>query len=397
MVLRILPVVLLTLIASDAYLYFKLMYKRKRSPFLQTLFFLPNLLLLLTALILTFTESHSPQNMNQMAWFFSLYMLVVLPKMVFLLIDIMGVGVSLLLPKLRKACTTISTVSASLMFCIMVFGTFFGPEYLKVRHVEYSYPELPASFDGYRIVQISDLHLTSFKSHPETIEKLVRLINEEKPDLIAFTGDLVSIDVQEMDGFEKVLSQLQAPDGIYSVMGNHDYLTYAHYLTPEEQSQHRQILQKRQQEMGWKLLLNEHHIIRKGSDSIAIIGVENDGKPPFPERGDLKKAMNGISGYGKTDAETSGLFKILLSHDPTHWHRKVLPLTDIQLTLSGHTHGMQFMILGWSPSQYIYPEWKHTYTENGRNLHVSLGVGGALIPFRFGAWPEFNVITLHHK
>ena len=127
-----------------------------------------------------------------------------------------------------------------------------------------------------------------------------------------------------------------------------------------------------------------------------VLGVENDGKPPFPERGDLKKALAGIPGYGQGNDSTR-MFKVLLSHDPTHWRRKVLPQTDIQLTLSGHTHGMQFMLFGWSPSKFFYPEWKYMYREGERGLYVSLGIGGALIPFRFGAWPEINVITLHNK
>ena len=148
--------------------------------------------------------------------------------------------------------------------------------------------------------------------------------------------------------------------------------------------------------MNWDLLLNEHRIIRQGRDSIALVGVENDGKPPFPERGDLKKALAGIPGYGQGNDSTH-MFKVLLSHDPTHWRRKVLPQTDIQLTLSGHTHGMQFMLFGWSPSKFFYPEWKYMYHEGERGLYVSLGIGGALIPFRFGAWPEINVITLHNK
>ena len=283
-----------------------------------------------------------------------------------------------------------------LLFAVMGCGVTFGPSYLQVRHADFPSSDLPGSFDGYRIVQLSDFHLTSFRNRPRLVEKIVRRVMEQQPDMIVFTGDLVSTSADELDGFEEMLSRLHAPDGVYSILGNHDYMTYARYLTPQEQTQELEDLKARQRGMGWDLLLNEHRIIRQGGDSIVLVGVENDGKPPFPERGDLKKALGEIPGYGRADS-LPPVFKVLLSHDPSHWRRKVLPQTDIQLTLSGHTHGMQFMLFGWSPSEYLYPEWKHMYREKGRGLYVSLGLGGALIPFRFGAWPEINVITLHNK
>ena len=281
----------------------------------------------------------------------------------------------------------VSSAASLLLLCIMGAGLSFGPTLLQVRHTNFSSADLPTAFDGYRIVQFSDLHLTSFRNRPEMVEKVVERIMEQCPDMIVFTGDLVSTEANELDGFDEILSRLHAPG---------DYLTYAYYLSPEEQAAQREELKKRQRAMNWDLLLNEHRIIRQGRDSIALVGVENDGKPPFPERGDLKKALAGIPGYGQGNDSTR-MFKVLLSHDPTHWRRKVLPQTDIQLTLSGHTHGMQFMLFGWSPSKFFYPEWKYMYREGERGLYVSLGIGGALIPFRFGAWPEINVITLHNK
>ena len=323
-------------------------------------------------------------------------MLIALPKMLFLIVDLIGKGICLFFPRAKKACTMVSSAASLLLLCIMGAGLSFGPTLLQVRHTNFSSADLPTAFDGYRIVQFSDLHLTSFRNRPEMVEKVVERIMEQCPDMIVFTGDLVSTEANELDGFDEILSRLHAPDGVYSILGNHDYLTYAYYLSPEEQAAQREELKKRQRAMNWDLLLNEHRIIRQGRDSIALVGVENDGKPPFPERGDLKKALAGIPGYGQGNDSTR-MFKVLLSHDPTHWRRKVLPQTDIQLTLSGHTHGMQFMLFGWSPSKFFYPEWKYMYREGERGLYVSLGIGGALIPFRFGAWPEINVITLHNK
>lgn len=387
---------MLTLILSDVYLYFKFMYGRRHPLWAYFLFFLPNALLLIAALILTWTENHTPENMTQMVIFFSLYILIALPKMLFLIVDLIGKGICLFFPRAKKACTMVSSAASLFLFCIMGAGLSFGPNLLQVRHTNFSSADLPPAFDGYRIVQFSDLHLTSFRNRPEMVEKVVERIMEQCPDMIVFTGDLVSTEANELDGFDEILSRLHAPDGVYSILGNHDYLTYAYYLSPEEQTAQREELKERQRAMNWDLLLNEHRIIRQGRDSIALVGVENDGKPPFPERGDLKKALAGIPGYGQGNDSTR-MFKVLLSHDPTHWRRKVLPQTDIQLTLSGHTHGMQFMLFGWSPSKFFYPEWKYMYREGERGLYVSLGIGGALIPFRFGAWPEINVITLHNK
>ena len=169
-------------------------------------------------------------------------------------------------------------------------GLSFGPTLLQVRHTNFSSADLPPAFDGYRIVQFSDLHLTSFRNRPEMVEKVVERIMEQCPDMIVFTGDLVSTEANELDGFDEILSRLHAPDGVYSILGNHDYLTYAYYLSPEEQAAQREELKKRQRDMNWDLLLNEHRIIHQGRDSIALIGVENDATPHFPDRGAQKQA-----------------------------------------------------------------------------------------------------------
>ena len=396
MVLRILPILLLTLLVSDLYIYYRFFWRHKRPTW--TYFtFIPNILLSVAALVLCFSESHTVQNMQQMALFFSIYLLFAVPKTLYLTTDLIGRGISRLFPKSEKVCSATSIALSFILFLMILSGLTFGTSHIVTEEATFRSNDLPASFNGYRIVQISDLHLTSFSRRTGTVEDIVEKIMNLRPDMIVFTGDLVSIDVNEMDGFDDILSRLKAPDGVYSVMGNHDYLTYANYLSPREQTTHRRQLIERQKAMGWDMLMNEHRIIRRGPDSIAIVGVENDGKPPFPARGDLKKALKGIPGYGAPDGSGPRMFKILLSHDPTHWRRSVLPETDIQLTLSGHTHGMQFMVFGWSLSKLFYPEWKHMYRENGRGLYVSLGLGEALIPLRFGAWPEINVITLQNK
>ena len=274
-----------------------------------------------------------------------------------------------------------------LIFTTITFGLLYGNRHFVVKECTLMFPDLPASFDGYRILQFSDFHAMSFrKGYKEDVENIVNLINQQHCDAICFTGDLVTVQADELRGFESQLSQLKAPDGVFSVMGNHDYNLYNRHHTEAERQADISKLHQYQQQFGWNLLLNDHAVVRRGNDSIVIVGVENDGVPPhFPAYGGLDKAQAG------TD---SGAFKVLLSHDPTHWRRKVLPETDIQLTLSGHTHAGQFMVFGWSPVSMVYKEWTGVYSSNGRYLHISNGIGCVLWPIRLGAWPEVNVITL---
>lgn len=390
MILRILPLLLLTCLLPDIYIYYWHLRKPSIPRWAKVTFWGPTALLLFFAVWLTYTESLTPENMDAIILYLSAYMLLALPKTTYMLVSFIGKLIGLVFHPYRKANTPVSFTAGFAVFCMMICGLSFGPTLLKVKESTFQSETLPKEFDGYKIVQVSDLHLTSMKTHPEFVSELVRTINAQQADAICFTGDLVSTDVAELYPFVNELSKLKAKDGVFSILGNHDYMTYAKYMTPLEKSQKFHEMLKLQEKMGWNLLQNEHSVIHRGQDSIVILGVENDGKPPFPERGDLNKAQEGLN-------LNVPLFKLLLSHDPSHWKRKVLPTTDIQLTLSGHTHGMQFMIGNWSPAQYLYPEWKGMYQENSRGLYVSLGVGGALIPFRFGAWPEINVITLHCK
>ena len=272
-----------------------------------------------------------------------------------------------------------------LLFAYLLFGAIKGKEHFQVREVTFSSPDLPTAFDGYRILQISDLHTGSWKGNKKALQTAINLCNAQKADLAVFTGDLVNSRASEMEEFMPVLSQLQAKDGVYSVLGNHDYATYVHWNSEAERLANIDTLIVRQKQMGWHLLLNEHVNLYRGNDSIALVGVENSGNPPFPDKGDLPKALKG----------TSGMFKVLLSHDPTHWRRNVLPQTDIQLMLAGHTHDMQFNILGFSASQFFYPEHNGMYLEKKRGLYVNIGLGYVLFPMRLGAWPEITVITLH--
>lgn len=273
-----------------------------------------------------------------------------------------------------------------LLLMILAYGYFIGSRQFVVNHQTYYFHDLPEEFDGYRILQFSDLHLGTFRhGHQQDVDSIVALINRQHCDAIMFAGDLICKSSEELAPYDSLLSQLRAPDGVYSIMGNHDYGTYNEFEYEVDRLIDVEALQEHEASYGWRLLLNDHVILHRANQRIAIVGVENDGIPPFPQLANLDKAMKGVN----TDD-----FCVLLTHDPTHWKRSIVNQTSIQLTLSGHTHAGQFKVFGWSPCSLRYPEWSGTYTEGEQILSVSDGIGNSIIPFRFGAWPEVNVITL---
>ena len=270
---------------------------------------------------------------------------------------------------------------------VALYGLIVGWKTLSVKQVELQFVDLPKEFDGYKIVQLSDLHVGTHGQRTAFLEKVVHRTNAENPDLIVFTGDLVNLSADETAPFEMVLSQLKAKDGVLSVLGNHDYCFYGMKERPADLRQEARKVVEAERRMGWDVLLNANRIIRRNEAKMAVAGVENTGKPPFPEIGDLKKAIAGIP---------EGIFTILLSHDPSHWRIEILPETDIPLTLSGHTHAAQVKLGRWSPAKWMYREWGGLYTEDGQRLFVSEGLGGS-IPFRLGTRPEIVVITLKNS
>lgn len=319
--------------------------------------------------------------------FFGLLMCIAVPKAVFALFSLVGRGVGLFAPQAGKIGTVVGIVAAVGVCIASYYGFARGWKRLVIRETTVVSAGLPPAFDGYRIVHLSDLHVGTYGKDTTYLSRLVDRVDGLHPDLIVFTGDLVNLSSDELDPFLGVLSRLRAPDGVYSVLGNHDYCTYRRLDRPHEAARDHAVLIDHERAMGWNLLLNEHRILHRGRDSFALIGVENDSRPPFPSRGDLPRAMRGLP---------EGVFKILLSHDPSHWRREVLPASDIQLTLSGHTHAMQLKVGRFSPSRWSYPEWGGLYREGDRQLFVSLGLGGA-IPFRFGAWPEIDLLVLQRE
>ena len=260
----------------------------------------------------------------------------------------------------------------------------------RVHRVQLSFDNLPAGFKGLKIIQISDIHAGSFEN-PGAVSKGVDMVLAEKPDLILFTGDLVNDAAVEMTGYQAIFSRFSAPMGVFSTLGNHDYGDYVWWESPDHKKANLERLKQIQKEMGWQLLLNEHVVLERGGDKIALIGVENwSAKARFPKHGRMDLAYPGSEQYP---------FKILMSHDPSHWDAQVRPeYPDIDLMLAGHTHGAQFGVelpgFKWSPVQYVYKQWAGLYEQGRQKLYVNRGYGFIGYPGRFGILPEITVIEL---
>ncbi len=280
------------------------------------------------------------------------------------------------------------------LFGSLVYG--FRNKYrYEVRRQKLVFDNLPTAFKGLKVVHISDIHSGSF-TDKEAVAKGVVKIMEEKPDLILFTGDLVNDMALEMHDYMDVFNKLKAPMGVFSTLGNHDYGDYKWGHHPEgalaiEKAENLERLKKLQGELGWRLLLDEHVVLERGGQQIALIGVQNiSAKPRFYTYGDMKKAYEGAEKYP---------FKILMSHDPSHWKGEVIPrYGDVDLMLAGHTHGMQFGVelpgFKWSPVQYVYKEWAGLYEEGKQKLYVNRGFGFIGYPGRVGILPEITVFEL---
>ena len=290
----------------------------------------------------------------------------------------------------RKFISQVALGLAAIPFTSLLYGMYRGKYNFKVLKYTLHFEDLPSAFDGYRITQISDIHSGSF-DNKEKIEYAVDLINEQKSDVLLFTGDLVNNKATEMLPWKETFGRLKAKDGKFSVLGNHDYGDYVDWNSAEEKAQNLEDLKTIQKDIGFDLLLNESRYLEKDGQRLALVGVENWGKGGFKKAGDLGKASEHIQ---------SDDFKILMSHDPSHWDEKVLKDPyHYHLTLSGHTHGMQFGIeipgwIKWSPSKWRYKHWAGIYTELGQHINVNRGFGYLGYPGRVGIWPEITVIEL---
>jgi predicted MPP superfamily phosphohydrolase len=295
-------------------------------------------------------------------------------------VPLLFVGIGYLL---RKKFRIIMYCLAGLTIAAYLYGKYVGARQLEVRTVELSFPDLPEAFDGYRIVQFSDLHVGSIDG--DFLRRVVDSINAQHPDLIVFTGDMQNAEPSELDSVTVLpqLRRLEAKDGVCAVLGNHDYGDYTFY-DEKTKVDNRGFLMTLMQDMDWYVLTNDRRFIRRDGQRIVIAGMENDGEGRFPQLGNIQMSLYGAN---RND------FVVMLEHDPTAWRRKILRHCHAQLTLSGHTHGGQFSVFGWTPASLHYRECMGVYEIGGRYIHVTKGLSGG-IPVRIGATPEVVAINL---
>ncbi len=384
MVQRFFLLLVAVIVLPDIYIYGTYISRPDINVLIPILYFLPGLLLLTGLIYFAYFASDYSVKGRWGGWFTIAFLVGAMPKLIFTLCSFVGLFFNHFFGWSQTIFDVIGIILALYNAGTILYGAFWGKNRFVIKNVIYSSHRLPTGFDGYRITLLSDLHVGSWKGNTKPLEKLVRMVNSQNPDLIVFTGDLVNHRAVELNPCQSVLCELRARDGIYSVLGNHDFGPYFPWEHADHRSKNLDDLKKRQADMGWILLNNDHVKLHNGNDTIALVGVENDGEPPFSQYADLPKAIEG----------TEGLFKILLSHNPTHWRREVLPDTDIDLMLAGHTHALQFECAGRSFSSRFYKEWSGMYYEGTRGLYVNIGAGHVGLPFRFGAWPEITMITL---
>lgn len=381
MIARISIIILLVTLLPDIYMYRRYVKRRLGNVWARIAWWLPTLLITVSTIGVSLTRDFAPHNLTLFNTYLFITALVVLPKFSFVLCSLAGRLARRMLKLRRNWGNYVGLVLVLAELYILFHGTMVGTDRLNVRQVTIEFDDLPKAFDGYRIAQFTDVHLGSMKD--ELMLRAVTAIDDMRPDLIVFTGDIQNMGPDELPRFAQTLKRLKAKDGVMSVLGNHDYSRYVN-LPPDEALRNERMTRDFETSVGWQLLLNDNRIVRRGSDSIVIAGGENDGRPPFPAKADLKKAMRGI--HAKS-------FVVMLQHDPSAWRRHILSLTNAQLTLSGHTHGGQISLFGLRPTELVGKEDDGLYVEGKRKLFVSTGLGG-FVPFRFYMNPEVVEITL---
>ncbi len=372
-------------------LYVDLRYLRRKRfgrVWVRMLWWLPGFCMTVFTVVLAMHPDFAPADTTALNFYLFLLGLLVVPNFVFALCSVVGLALKKWLHMRRNYGNHVGLAMVAVHWYVLIYGSTIGFNEIVVKHIDYASADLPEAFDGYRIVQFSDAHVGTYSSDRDyLLDAAVDSINAQHADMIVFTGDLQNMRPVEVERHARTLSALHAPDGVFSVLGNHDYADYLHADTATKAVNCRRMVDL-QRQMGWTLLRNEHRVVRRGGDSIIVAGMENDGiSKRSPERGDIGKTLSGTSPRD---------FVLMLQHDPSCWRRKILPQCNAQLTLSGHTHGMQFELFGWSPIAFKYSEWGGLYREGARAIFVSTGLGGFL-PFRFGVPGEVVVITLHRK
>ena len=333
-------------------------------------------------------------DLQPIMWMLYTFLSLFIPKLLYALFSLLSRVSLFWRAKHLSVLKYIGGILAIVSFVAMWWGALVTRNDIEVTRLTVKFENLPKSFDDYKIVHISDIHAGTWGTDTAFLSNMVDTVNALNPDLVLFTGDIVNRNTKEIYPFVNALSRLKAKQGVYSVLGNHDYGDYMDWSLAIEKERNNRELIDVQNKMGWRMLNNEHCWVRKDNDSIAIIGVENWGEPPFSVYGDLRKAYSNLNDEN---------FKVLLTHNPEHWKREVSEISNIDLSLSGHTHGMQFVLQfgdwKWSPAEWKYKEWGGLYTKENPEgkelkLYVNIGLGEVALPFRLGATPEVTLITL---
>lgn len=380
--------ILFLLLIILPFLYFDWRDSRKKVVWWKRLWsFLPCVAMVAYTIYLAMEPDFIPGNDRIFILYTYLFILglMIIPMWTYIICSLIGKLWCKLFHQRRNYMNLLGVLSIPVVWFVLFWGSFVGFNKLEINRQVYASPDLPKAFDGYRIVQFSDAHVGSYMKHNSwLLQRAIDSINAQKPDLIVFTGDLQNIQPSELYPHMDVLSSLKAKDGIFSILGNHDYAEYVGCDEAMKVANCRETVSLERQ-MGWTVLLNEHRMIEHEGQHIVIAGMENDGNgKKFPRKGDISKTLEEVS-----DSD----FILMLEHDPYSWRHRILPESHAQLTLSGHTHGMQFNILGWCPLSLTGQDYNGWYQEGKQSLFVTAGLGG-LIPFRFGATGEVVVITL---
>lgn len=384
------PIVLLILVLADPYFYQAVKTLTANAVILNA-YWLFDALLIAGLLLVMLTRSPTRTYPKLIGWLMGLVLVSLVPKVFALPVLLIEDLVRMLrgFPPRSMWVSWVALLVAAVPFIGLLYGMTRGRHDYRVHKETLTFSDLPEAFDGFTLTQLSDIHAGSFSSE-KGVEKGISLVNKQHSDVILFTGDLVNNEASEMDRWIHSFAKLNADKGKYSVLGNHDYGDYKQWANGGDKDKNLNQLKNVHREIGFRLLLNEAIRIEKDGESISLIGVENWGKGGFHKYGDLQKA---------TASVPDNAFKILMSHDPSHWNAVTLQHhKHIHLTLSGHTHGAQFGIelfgFKWSPIKYVYEQWAGLYERAGRYLYVNRGFGFLGLKGRVGIWPEITVITL---
>lgn len=384
-------IISLFILLPDIFFFLKLK-KHHAKVFLQVINFLPTVFFITAFMVMKFKgrSLHDPDQLNTFMWILFSFILIYIPKFVYLVFHFLNYIVNLFLKDKIYLIRYAGVLVAMFLIIVIAHGAFVNAKNVETKNVEIKVKDLPAAFNGYKIVQISDIHLGSWGRNHSYLTPAIKAINDQDADLLIFSGDMVNNLSAEMDGWKEDFLQMKVKDGKYAVLGNHDYGDYTDWKTDEKKQENLNQIEQNIRSFGFRLLQNETIELRRDSSRIELSGVENWGKDPFPKYGDLDKALA---------QSNDSLLKILISHDPSHWRAEVLGKHRIFLTLSGHTHAAQmaFNMYGKlvSPSSLIYKEWNGLYQEGDQYLYINKGLGFIGLPVRLGvARPEVTVITL---